>query len=285
MSAEALHGPDGPHGELWFWERVIMPELLGVGALEPIVVLRISRLDVHVDIAGTEFTLADLDNFISRATDDDTKRHNRKVTGFLFGRRGKGATVARIYNKLWDIECKPEGGYLLDLYGELGLQADESVWRVEFEFHNRPAPRTRNRHGLRSHRPSTGLLRYGVEDWLWLSVPDTATRRERRNIDPRWALVQAAIIGNGAEASHKITKQRHSAPKELQLVQSGRRLRRHLRRTHRRADLRAALRRWIIRLSTKPNNAGSTSTPPSAKRPATTPHSLPGLLEDPPPIP
>ena len=209
MRAEALHGPDGPTGEIAFWETTVLPALCGCDPNgQP---LQVSRLDIHVDVAGLVVDVLELlAGFVGPWRRLAPIVEDRVLTGVAIGRRG-GAVYARLYDKLRHIADTSESSYLLDVYGEAGLLVGESVWRLEFELRRpmlvglsdpvRSASDAVDRQG--------GLWHYCVHKWLRLAVPDSASRPERWALDERWRVFQEAPVPYGPPVQ-RVNRQRHT---------------------------------------------------------------------------
>jgi hypothetical protein len=209
MRAEALHGRDGPAGEVAFWEAVILPELFGSDALAQ--TLQISRLDIHVDVAGLTFDVFGLlAGFVGRWHRIAPIVEDGELAGVAVGVRG-GPVYARLYDKLRHIADTGESTYLLDVYGVAGIRSGESVWRLEFELRREMLVGLivpiRTASDAIEHQGS--LWRYCTTEWLRLAVPSSATRRERWVIDDKWSLFQDAPVPSGPPVERE-NRQRHA---------------------------------------------------------------------------
>ncbi len=157
--------------------------------------LRALRLDVHADFAGLDITEADRPAFVCRSDVWDVRGRGEALETLYFG-SGKPILV-RVYDKLAEIGQRG-ADYLLALYGEAGLRTGEAVQRVEAQV------RSEALRELGVVSPEDAITRAGevyayvTGKWLRLVVSDSATRRERAQVDPRWAVVQAARVAAGA---------------------------------------------------------------------------------------
>jgi hypothetical protein len=201
LSAEALH-VEGANRLVAFW-RGIIETLTGAP-----VVLMASRLDVHADFAGLDITEADRPGFVCRSGRHSVEVENGALETLYFGRGGD--VTVRLYDKLAEVQASGKGGYLLGLYGEAGLRADESVQRVEAQLRAKPLRQLGVVTAEDAIDKRGAVYLYAVEKWLRLTVPGSATRRERATDDPRWSIVQAAKLAAGAAAAARVLPDRHA---------------------------------------------------------------------------
>lgn len=201
LAAEALH-TEGAAAVVRFWQGVI-ETLTG----SPVLLLA-SRLDVHADFAGLDITEGDRPGFVCRSGRQSVEVDNGALETLYFGKGGE--VQVRVYDKLAEVQASGKGGYLLDLYGQAGLRPGESVQRVEAQV---------RRDRLREMQVVTAedavaragaVYLYVVSKWLRLTVPGSATRRERSADDPRWTVVQAADVAAGTQAARRISTDRHA---------------------------------------------------------------------------
>jgi hypothetical protein len=200
-AAEALHS-EGAAAVAAFWREVI-EALTGAP-----VMLMASRLDVHADFAGLDITEADRSAFVCRSGRQSVEVQHGALETLYFGKGGE--VTVRLYDKLAEVQATGKGGYLLGLYGEAGLREGDSVQRVEAQL---------RRDALRSLGVATAedaisqagtVYLYAVSKWLRLTVPGSATRRERAATDSRWEVVQAADITRGAGERRRLERERHT---------------------------------------------------------------------------
>lgn len=200
LSAEALH-VHGVAQAIAFW-RGIIETLTGAP-----VTLMASRLDVHADFAGLDITEDDRPGFVCRSDSWNVQGRGTALQTLYLGR---GDVMVRIYDKLAEVQASGKGAYLLGLYGEAGLRQDDTVQRVEAQIRSKPLRQ------LGVHTAEDAVARvgtvylYAVDKWLRLTVPGSSTRRERRALDPRWAVVQAANVAAGASAGARVIAERHT---------------------------------------------------------------------------
>lgn len=209
MRAEALHSPDGPTGEVAFWEGVVLPEVLGSDAFDRS--LQVSRVDIHADAAGVEFDPHEvIRGVVSRSDRIVPIIEGGLLCGVAIGARG-GSVYIRLYDKLRHIEHTGESAYLLDTYGSAGLRAGETVWRLEVELRRElfSTMRPRIRTASDAIASQASLWQYGVAEWARLATPDTATRKERWTTDSRWRLYQDAAFPAGP-AVERVGRHRHT---------------------------------------------------------------------------
>lgn len=201
LSAEALH-VEGVSRVVEFWRSVI-ETLTG----SPVVLL-VSRLDVHADFAGLGIGESDRAAFVCRSGRQSVEYENGALETLYFGKGG--ALTLRLYDKLAEIQASGKGGYLLSAYGESGLKVGEQVQRVEAQV-RREALRQMDVATVEDAIARAGsVYAYVVGKWVRLTVPDSATRRERRAVDPRWQAVQGARLAAGLDAARRVIPERHA---------------------------------------------------------------------------
>ncbi len=201
LSAEALHCESVP-AVVAFW-RGIIEALTGA----PVVLLA-SRLDVHADFAGLDITEADRSGFVCRSGRQSVEVQHGALETLYFGKGGE--VTVRLYDKLAEVQASGKGGYLLGLYGEAGLRAGESVQRVEAQLRREPLRSLGVATAEDAIKQAGTVYLYAVSKWLRLTMPGSATRRERGATDPRWAVVQAADITAGAGERRRAERERHT---------------------------------------------------------------------------
>ena len=101
---------------------------------------RVSRADVCVDVLlrvevwGLEL----LDQFITRAIDVNSYLHRDNLTGFQIG---KGDVLARLYDKVVEINHKSKKFWMYDVWDIDELAADHQIIRVEYQLRREPIKR------------------------------------------------------------------------------------------------------------------------------------------------
>lgn len=154
-----------------------------------------ARIDLYADFQGLWFLPEEVENFVTRATRDTSRRMGGQFTGFEFGGRSRGGIHARIYQKDAEIELK-RGDYWRELWGHRYVPGDP-VWRIEYELH-RDVLREFGVTDLESvERLLAGLWSYATTKWLSLREPTGDQTRSRWPLDSRWAHVVAANHGWG----------------------------------------------------------------------------------------
>ncbi len=149
--------------------------------------VKISRLDLCVDVQGWEMSDDQLHDFVCRSNMKGAWWNGDQPNGFQFG---KGAVLARIYNKTKETVIHNKS-WIEAVWRQCPeYDSSKPVWRIEYQF-RRPA--------LKEFGISTvddafaklkGLWTYGLE-WLSLRTGDE-TRKERRPIEPSWATLAEA---------------------------------------------------------------------------------------------
>ncbi len=203
-SAEALHGPDGPAGELAWWRDVVSAACGGSAEVQ----LMARRVDVHADFAGLDITDADAGGFVCQSRRLTVEKLDGQAQTLMWGKGGD--VSARLYDKLAEIDAKKTGGYLLGIYGAAGLKAGETVRRVEAQV-RKDALKSMGILSAQDAIARAGeVYLYVVNKWLRLVDSGSATRRERCTVDPRWQIVQAAKVGAGHAAGVRAGREIHA---------------------------------------------------------------------------
>jgi hypothetical protein len=207
MGAKALHDPEGLPGELGFWEKTVLPDLLGLHALD-VAPLQSSRVDVHAD-ATVPVSRADADSFVGYFERRHPGPYTDAFESIAFGSRGN-PVYARVYDRLGKCQSTGDAAYLPELWAENGWTDGEPVSRAEIEF-RRDALVEFDMRTLWDVVARQGeLWRYGVEKWIRLTIPGTATRRENWKCDPRWIVYQHSPLGVGVPVGKRNRASRHT---------------------------------------------------------------------------
>ncbi|WP_157907045.1 hypothetical protein [Sorangium cellulosum] len=163
---------------------------------------QVQELDLCVDLAGTTFSEADREAFVGRLrrmssfrTEMRRTRNGPIVTGLHVGDRRN--LIFALYNKTEDLRGKRDSSRpTMERAGWMahGWDGEGQVWRTEIRLRGRQLTEL----GLRS--PSS-LPEHLDPVWqrftrktLRLVLPGTATRKERCEVDPRWAVLQQAVF-------------------------------------------------------------------------------------------
>lgn len=144
----------------------------------------VSRVDAAFDfvVPNPDF---DSGHFVSRAEKDARWRENGAPQSFQFG---KGEIVARVYDKVAEIQQQSGKHWLFDIWG-----TNESVWRCEFQIRG---PRLKEAgiatvEQLRAYLPA--LVRSLAQDHTSLRIPSRDSNRSRWPVHPMWkGLIAAA---------------------------------------------------------------------------------------------
>lgn len=192
--AEALHALGPLAISLWLVglaESEVGPVTTGV-----------SRVDVHADFQGVVFNHTDKESFVTYAKSCRANWDQDVFSGFSFGSRGSKSVSARIYDKTLEI-AKKGGTYWFDYWGDL-YDAEETVWRIEYEFH-RTFLRKFGVHSLEQVFASLGgLWKYGTDNWLSLRVPTLDETHARWHVDEMWKSIQSASLSWHAVGLEKV---------------------------------------------------------------------------------
>lgn len=124
-------------------------------------------------------------DFVSRATKDNTWREHRELQSFIFG---SGAIVVRIYDKVAEIMQQSEKHWFYDLWGQ-----NKDVWRVEFQV-RRPHLKKVGVDGLVNLHDFKGdILRELAINHTSLRQPTGDSNRSRWPYHPLWQSLLTAI--------------------------------------------------------------------------------------------
>jgi hypothetical protein len=178
---------------------------------------QVSRLDIHVDVAGVNFDAFEmLAGLVGRWRRIAPIVEDGALCGVAVGVRG-GPIYARLYDKLRHIEQTGESTYLLDMYGAAGLRSGETVWRLEFELRRElfVAVKEPIRAATDAVERQGSLWWYCAKEWLRLAVPSKATRRERWALDARWRIFQDAPVPSGPPLERE-DRQRHTLSRAIE---------------------------------------------------------------------
>ncbi len=178
--------------------------------------LTASRMDVYADTQGWT-PPADADRFVCRARrgtgyrDAPCEDHadGRRLSGFKFG---KGAVVARIYDKTLELRGRGE-----DWPEVLWQDADREapVWRVEFQYRSKALKALALQSIPAVLAGRDGLWEYGTR-WLSLRTPTGSERRSNWPVAPEWEALRSVRIGTPCSP---LVPERRRAADELRLIQ------------------------------------------------------------------
>lgn len=155
-----------------------------------------SRIDVYADVQRWQPRVSDFDRFICRGVrrrlyEQPRELHGsgRQLSGFVFG---KGDVVARVYNK--SLEMKVRGSTWQELIWQ-DRDANEPVWRVEFQFRRRGLTTFGFRSMEQALRGRQDLWEYGTR-WLSLRKRASDPRPRRWPEAPAWVALRNAQLGS-----------------------------------------------------------------------------------------
>ena len=154
----------------------------------------VSRVDLFADFC-TDCAMdafEPLRDWVTRVETMSLHYSHGLFSGWSFG--SGGDIVARLYDKLLEIEKKSHKFYLHDLWKAAGWDGESQVWRMEFEA-KRNALVDLQLPKLSHLLPNQAALwRYLTENWLRLTVPtETDSNRARWNNHPLWDFIAAAF--------------------------------------------------------------------------------------------
>jgi hypothetical protein len=190
-----LHGVGPLRAAAWFQE--ILEYHLGI------VELKVSRLDLHVDVQGWEIDANERDRFVCRPKARTTYEDDGRWTGFIFGHRRSGTVECRIYDKTE--ELKGIFGIWDEMWGP-AFDRSRPVIRVEFEvmrtclreFGLGAAPEVVSAAGA--------IWLYLTTQWLTYRERSADETRSRWPLAPEWQAIQRASLASG---SHGIDRMRN----------------------------------------------------------------------------
>ena len=154
----------------------------------------VSRVDLFADFCTdcARDAFEPLRDWVTRVETMSLHYSHGQFSGWSFG--SGGDIVARLYDKLLEIEKKSHKFYLHDLWKAAGWDGTSQVWRMEFEA-KRNALVDLQLPKLSHLLPNQAALwRYLTENWLRLTVPtETDSNRARWNNHPLWDFIGAAF--------------------------------------------------------------------------------------------
>ena len=179
--------------------------LHGVGPLEAVdrladhlgsevgpIALTVSRLDLFADFQGWALDGDSRHRFVCRARRRDLYEEDNTLTGSVFGSRGTGTVLARIYDK--DRERQKKGtDYWLAVWGDRYV-AGSPVWRVEFELGRQALAEYGIDTPVEAAAGAGGLWAAVSDDWLTYRTPSADGTRSRWPLAPEWKSIQFARV-------------------------------------------------------------------------------------------
>jgi hypothetical protein len=212
------------------------------GALGAIQGERVRRIDLCVDVEGWDVqTSADVATWIKPRTAKWGKFHPERDGGdvlpksevYVKGQRITGITIcpggdmmARNYDKVRELAIREKGKRddELDRWRAAGWDGEKPVARFEFQIrgpalYEMATPDGRNlRDGAETAlRNLDRIWAYlvgkpdGEDGWIRLIEPDTATRKTRATIDPRWRLLQRIAFTHAADRVQRVRRRGHAS--------------------------------------------------------------------------
>lgn len=158
-----------------------------------VVTERVSRVDVCVDVLlrSDVWSLGLLDQFVTRALDINPYLHRDKLTGFQIG---KGDVMARLYDKVVEIETKSHKRWMYEVWGVHELAPEHQIIRVEFQLRREPLKRL----GVGTLTELLAKLpefwAYCTQSWLKVRTNKELHHTQQRTL-PWWEVVQAGVSG------------------------------------------------------------------------------------------
>jgi len=188
-----LHAVGPLHAAEWFEDT--LAHHLGT------VDLKVSRLDLHVDVQGWEMDANERDRFVCRPKARATFEDDGRWTGFIFGHRRSGTVECRIYDKT--AELKGILGIWEEVWGS-AFDRSTPVIRVEFEV-----MRTCLREfGLNTAadvvNASGAIWLYLTTQWLTYRDRTADETRSRWPLSPEWQAIQRASLVSGAHGIERM---------------------------------------------------------------------------------
>jgi hypothetical protein len=114
-------------------------------------------------------------------------------TGWVIGMGGD--LHARLYEKVVEIKTKSRKTWLFSLWQDNGWQADEKVWRMEFQVEKQLLKQLQIFSLSNLMEIQAALWRYLTNDWLRLTIPSlTDNKRDRWPNHPLWDDIANAYL-------------------------------------------------------------------------------------------
>lgn len=178
----------------------------------------VSRVDICVDFSSSHIMDSWHPNdWITRAHLVEPHYERRQFTGWSIGR--KSILQARLYDKTFELK-KSHKDYLKPLWSESGWQADETVWRLEFQF-ERDCLKEFNINIFPDLIPSLGgLWLYATTAWLRLTVPSDDPNQSRWPTHPLWEKL-SLIKWHHLPASSLVRVRKERVPSDHSLFVNG----------------------------------------------------------------
>lgn len=169
-------------------ERVLTAELLP-DLIEIRESPNVSRIDMYADFVWSGTKEWDREAWVTRASGIDAYSENTIFTGWVVGR---GAAIsARLYYKLLQA-AKIGANYLIELWQQAGWQANEQVWRLEFQLRREVLKQLKVGKLPEVLANLNGLWSYATTDWLKLTLPNPEDKtRCRWPVHPLWAYLSS----------------------------------------------------------------------------------------------
>jgi hypothetical protein len=154
--------------------------------------LSVSRIDLHADWQGWELSASSRHRFLVRARSVVTYEEDLALSGFVFGRRGTGTVLGRVYDKTLEVR-KNGHDWWYEIWGDL-FTPGLPVVRLEFQI---------GREGLRAFELQSpeevleavgDLWRYCTSEWLTYRTPSGDGTPSRWPIAPEWNEIQRASL-------------------------------------------------------------------------------------------
>jgi len=168
-------------------ERALRSLLEQIGELHE--AANVSRIDLFVDFVTSESIEWTRRAWVTRAALVHAYAVDEKFSGWSIGEGG--ILSARLYNKLLEIQ-KSGKEYLKGVWAEVGWQAHEPVWRLEFEIKREVL--TQNGLSKLDQVLSNlnGLWSYATTEWLRLTLPNEEDQtRSRWPVHPLWGFLSS----------------------------------------------------------------------------------------------
>lgn len=156
---------------------------------------KVSRVDLCADFVPRH-ALRQWPNesWVTRAKRRTPHYDGSRFTGWSIG---KGGMSARLYDKLFELVTISRKDYLLTLWQQAEWQADEPVWRLEFQL-RRAVLKEMGIGDVGSLLANLDAIwAYGSGSWLLLKVPNPSDSNQSRwLLHPLWELLQSVKFGD-----------------------------------------------------------------------------------------
>lgn len=165
----------------------------------------VSRLDLCMDfVPKFDIEGIDIKQWKTRASQIDRFHQHKRPSGW---RIGKGAVMARLYNKTLEIQ-KSQKFYLQPLWENQGWGGKKDVWRIEFQMKREFLSKVKLRHPDQIEELSPRLWKYATSNWLQLVTPTNDTNESRWPVSDEWKEIAQSCTSTECQSVKVVSKKR-----------------------------------------------------------------------------